>query len=725
MVLPRTRIIYGFLCCCLLLLCQAAPTFAVVGETQRVVLQLRWDNQFQFAGYYEAVWQGYYEQAGLQVEIRPAIEPDKTILSAVEEVAAGRADFGIGAGDILVAIDEGAPLVILASILQQSAVGFYSLKGVPLEFPSDLMDLRVARIKNDLPDVEFQAMLRQEGLNPERIDYVQHKPGLETLLNGMADVIPGYRLTAPYLAKASGIELNAIYPFGYGINFYGDSLFCSSDLLESDRKLVEKFVQASLKGWEYALKHPEHTARRIATRLERQSPMDNPLAFNLFQAREIQGLTHYPYIPLGHMNPLRWERMHEYLQNSGLVHNSFNMDAIYDPKFRAAERRQRWLLIIGSLSVAGVLFTAMLLLWIKTLRRTVRSRTRELELSREHYRTVADFTYDWEYWLSPDNKLLYVSPSCERISGYKAREFLNDPELMVRIVIPEDRDAFRTHLDERHYGIAPRYMEFRITHKSGRTCWIGHACQQIFSISGEWLGERGSNRDITHAKELAARREEVERILRHDLRSPLLAVFAGLKMLEHESLDPEDKEEMIRELKQSAKDLIDMMDSLHSMSRMESKTYVLRQEQMDLYEMLQSAAGDVLHGECIVIKPLPEGMDEAPFVGDRGLCRSMLTNLLRNAVEAHADQPVTARLESDNDNYVISIHNAQPVPEEMRSCFFDKFATSGKSQGTGLGTYSAQLAASMHGGGITLETSQELGTKVVVHLPRETAGPEA
>ncbi len=74
-----------------------------------VVLQLRWDHQFQFAGYYAALWQGYYRQAGLAVELRSAVKSDGTILSAIDEVAAGRADFGIGAADILLARERGIP----------------------------------------------------------------------------------------------------------------------------------------------------------------------------------------------------------------------------------------------------------------------------------------------------------------------------------------------------------------------------------------------------------------------------------------------------------------------------------------------------------------------------------------------------------------------------------------------------------------------------------------
>ena len=92
---------------------------------EKVSLQLRWDHQFQFAGYYAAQWQGYYADAGFDVDIRSAITPDGKILSATQEVASGNADFGVGAADILIARDKGIPLVVLASIFQQSAAEFY------------------------------------------------------------------------------------------------------------------------------------------------------------------------------------------------------------------------------------------------------------------------------------------------------------------------------------------------------------------------------------------------------------------------------------------------------------------------------------------------------------------------------------------------------------------------------------------------------------------------
>ncbi len=125
-------------------------------SAEKVTLQLRWDNQFQFAGYYAAKWMGYYEEVGLDVDIRSAIKPNKKILSAIKEVTEKRADFGIGSADILIAIDKGVDLSILATIFQQSAARLYYIKGrITVNSLADLTHLRVARKVNDLIQLKY------------------------------------------------------------------------------------------------------------------------------------------------------------------------------------------------------------------------------------------------------------------------------------------------------------------------------------------------------------------------------------------------------------------------------------------------------------------------------------------------------------------------------------------------------------------------------------------
>ena len=138
---------------------------------------------------------------------------------------------------------------------------------------------------------------------------------------------------------------------------------------------------------------------------------------------------------------------------------------------------------------------------------------REAEL---RYRTIVDSTYDWEYWQAPDGSLRYVSPSCQRITGYPAAEFLSNPQLLDQIVLPEDGEIWAAHRLEvtgRQGGEA----QFRIVRRDGEIRWIEHLCQPVFDEQGAFLGHRASNRDATARqqaqKELRRYREHLEELV--------------------------------------------------------------------------------------------------------------------------------------------------------------------------------------------------------------------
>jgi len=142
----------------------------------------------------------------------------------------------------------------------------------------------------------------------------------------------------------------------------------------------------------------------------------------------------------------------------------------------------------------------------------------ELRQSEIKYRTVADNTYDWEFWLDPESRFLYCSPSCQRITGHKPEEFLADPGLRTRLIHPDDRPLFEKHVNEiehKQKGIAEG--EWRLVRPDGTCCWVAHACQPVYDDSGRFIGTRGSNRDITARKQmedtLASQRKEQQVIL--------------------------------------------------------------------------------------------------------------------------------------------------------------------------------------------------------------------
>ena len=121
--------------------------------------------------------------------------------------------------------------------------------------------------------------------------------------------------------------------------------------------------------------------------------------------------------------------------------------------------------------------------------------------SKEKFRTVADFTYDWECWLSETRALNYISPSCERITGYSVEEFEKDHDLLYKVVHPDDRPYFKKHIGEELEASEVFHLNYRIITKNGRERWISHYCQPVFDRHGNFLGRRASNRDVTEQQE--------------------------------------------------------------------------------------------------------------------------------------------------------------------------------------------------------------------------------
>jgi len=130
----------------------------------------------------------------------------------------------------------------------------------------------------------------------------------------------------------------------------------------------------------------------------------------------------------------------------------------------------------------------------------IRATEQKLKAAEQRYRMMADFTYDWEYWESPKGEMLYVSPSCERISGYPPEAFEKHPDLIHEIILSEDKRVWAAHTHQATSKPGPLIIAFRIRTREGEVRWIEHACQPVHDAKGTFLGFRASNRDITSRK---------------------------------------------------------------------------------------------------------------------------------------------------------------------------------------------------------------------------------
>jgi len=167
------------------------------------------------------------------------------------------------------------------------------------------------------------------------------------------------------------------------------------------------------------------------------------------------------------------------------------------------------LLVLCGISMIGPLFAR-----IKLAQSELSKIHRELVDSEMRYRTVADFTSDWEFWLAPDNTFRYVSPSCEQVSGYSAQEFYRNPQLLLKIIHPDDVPRYLNHTHDFQENGQPQPIDFRITTRDGQQRWISHVCRSVIGKDGERLGQRASNRDVTERKRAEAELRESEQRFR-------------------------------------------------------------------------------------------------------------------------------------------------------------------------------------------------------------------
>jgi PAS domain S-box-containing protein len=137
-----------------------------------------------------------------------------------------------------------------------------------------------------------------------------------------------------------------------------------------------------------------------------------------------------------------------------------------------------------------------------------------LQESEQRFRIFADHNYAWEYWIGPDLKMIHVTPSCERITGYPAQAFMANEKLLTMIVHPDDIEKFSCLKAETISAEKSTAFDFRIQTRDGRLRWISHICQPVFSDDNQFLGRRASNMDVTAQRwaeaELNATRNELE-----------------------------------------------------------------------------------------------------------------------------------------------------------------------------------------------------------------------
>lgn len=224
--------------------------------------------------------------------------------------------------------------------------------------------------------------------------------------------------------------------------------------------------------------------------------------------------------------------------------------------------------------------------------------------------------------------------------------------------------------------------------------------------------------------EAAELREDVERITRHDLKTPLNAVIGGTDIIMMDGGLTEEQIQWVDIIRSSGYAMLDMIDRSLDMYKMETGVYQFEPEPVDILEVFRKISVELnstASAKQVTLKMELGGEEPAEgqilkVFGEPLLCYSLFANLIKNAIEASPEGETVEITLSGGIPRVACISNRGAVPEEIRDRFFEKYVTSGKKTGTGLGTYSARLIAETMGDTISLSSSEEEGTVITVHL---------
>lgn len=274
--------------------CGPEPT-PTAPPIELVSLQLQWVTQAQFAGYYVALEKGWYREEGIDLTIEPG-GPD---LVPVDLVLSETHDFGTSLlADLVVAVQQGKPVISLAQIQQTNGLLLIADRSSGIEQPQDFVGKRVG-VWLGAWQAQFDALVAKEGLAPQDFELVSQGFSMDPFLAGELDVASAMIYNEYYVVLESGISpeaLNIIDYADYGLDFPGDVLFTSRQLVEQNPDLCVRMLRASLRGWQYAVEHPEEAAQIV---LKYDEAGVQILDHQLSMMSEIAKLVSLPVRPLG------------------------------------------------------------------------------------------------------------------------------------------------------------------------------------------------------------------------------------------------------------------------------------------------------------------------------------------------------------------------------------------------------------------------------------------
>ena len=712
--------------------------FFTVGASaaEQISIQLAWKHQFQFAGYYAALHKGYYGQADLDVTI---VEGGVGKF-AREAVRSHQAHYGVAGAELILHRIDGDPFVVLAPIFQHSASILLAKRDSGISTIQDLIGRRIMLLPGK-KDADILAAFLNEGIPLEAIKRLDQTYDLNDLMEGRTDVVSAYTTNEPWQLLQNNIEPVIISPQTYGVDFYSDCLFTTQTEIKKHPQRVKAFLEASLKGWAYAMDHPEEIIDLLISDYGVKKTRDHIR----YEAESIRKIMLPDLIQIGHMNPGRWRHISNTYQRLGLITGDFSFeDFLYDPN---PGEDFTWLKRMVVLTVGiCVLFTvAILILSIfnRKLTKEVKERTRAEKDLRDRENLLNEMGNlarigGWEHdlvtgqamWTKEIYKIIEIDESSPppgpegHLSYYPAQ----DRELLEKTyrLSMETGEKFNLKLQCRT--------------ATDRLIWA-HVVGLPEYVDGKCVKVKGTFQDITEQKKMeiqlhqAQKMEAVGRLaggVAHDFNNMLSVILGNAEILLEDMPPDNPLTANVQEIHRATQRSADLTRQLLAFARKQTiapRILDINQVLGDMLKMLQR-----LIGEDIELAWLP-GQKVWPVRMDPSQVDQLLANLCLNARDAITD---IGRVTIETENIVFNADycrdhpgfhpgefimivvsdNGSGMDREIRANLFEPFfTTKSVGRGSGLGLATVFGIVKQNKGFINVYSEPGKGSTFKLYLP--------
>ena len=294
-------------------------TFLYSSSLEKVSIQFNWKYQFEVAGFIAAKEKGFYENVGLDVELKE-YNPEVDILF---DVLNNKVTYGISSSNIVLENKKIASIVLLATYLQKSPLVFITKPDI--RTPSQFLGKTIMGHKDELKNSSLALFLSHFNINFSNTKFIPHNFKIDDFINGKVEIMSAFRSNQLYELDKRKIDYNIIDPADYGFVMSAVNLYTSKEEAFNNKARTQKFIEATNRGWEYALKNKEE----IIDILIKKYGVNKSKEALLYERDVVNQVMMRDFYPIGKVSPELTQRLVKQLSYSGMIEPNQKINHIF------------------------------------------------------------------------------------------------------------------------------------------------------------------------------------------------------------------------------------------------------------------------------------------------------------------------------------------------------------------------------------------------------------